>query len=251
MTASFWNRKATQLMRLTHDTYFPQTRHWNNRSYLCPTWTKFVFVQALLISNKCAFCISKTYFFNYCLCIHIYHGAEKFVKSPRHFQLIISIFIIKKKRKIRCKSIRLFLILLCIIYQWKIDKLCFIIWKWVSIILGNNLLLNYPRQFIWAIAQNLTEMTICGHRHRIICKEVKYCLCKWAVCCCMLRTNVLGIQLSFYLYTFKTKCFVCITATYITSCKLIPIAPRLRQHMRCISQVYDPPLLVKSTFLPK
>ena len=58
----FWNGKATQLMRLTHDTYFSQTRHWNNRSYLCPTCTKFVFVQARLISNKCSFCISKPIF---------------------------------------------------------------------------------------------------------------------------------------------------------------------------------------------
>ena len=31
----FWNGKATQLMRLTHDTYFSQTRHWNNRGRIC------------------------------------------------------------------------------------------------------------------------------------------------------------------------------------------------------------------------
>ena len=107
----FWNGKATQLMRLTHDTYFSQTRHWNNRSYLCPTCTKFVFVQARLISNKCSFCISKP-IFNYCLCIAS-HSLDtlKYIKSPKHFQLFIFIFIIKKKRKNRCKSIWLLLIL--------------------------------------------------------------------------------------------------------------------------------------------
>ena len=72
----FWNGKATQLMRLTHDTYFSQTRHWNNRSYLCPTCTKFVFVQARLISNKCSFCISKPIF----QLLFMYAYSESFIR---------------------------------------------------------------------------------------------------------------------------------------------------------------------------
>ena len=150
MTVSFWNGKATQLMRLTHDTYFSQTRHWNNRGRICAQ-----LVLNLSLSEQ-----------------GWYQTNVVFAFQKQIFQLLFKYTYIYILREKQCKSIWYYSTIY--IYQWKIVQLCLIIWKGFSIIVGNNLLLNYLRQFIWTIARNFTEMAICGHRLRIICKEVKF-----------------------------------------------------------------------------